>query len=43
VHALVTAFVAADGDENQPPRPPAPIEPVPQGASPDEDARNLAE
>jgi serine/threonine-protein kinase len=42
VLALVAAFVAADGDEPEPPPPPARVEPVPQGASPDEDARNLA-
>jgi serine/threonine protein kinase len=45
VVALAAAFVAADGDDpEEPPASPASrIEPVPQGASPDEDARNLAE
>ena len=42
--ALVGAFAFADGDETEPsPRARAPVQPVPQGASPDEDARNLAE
>ncbi len=44
VLALVGALAVADGNEQEPePPPPAAVEPVPQGASPAEDARNLSE